>query len=64
MRTGTETFFRDLRSPDTRSSSVFAFHKPNTLKEWLGRGLINQTLTENGVKMVLKKLNDVMMGEI
>lgn len=51
MRTETETFFRDLRDPETRSRRVFAFHKLDTLKEWLGKGLINQTPTENGVKM-------------
>ncbi len=32
--TGVETFFRDTRDPDTRSRRVFAFHKPETLKEW------------------------------
>jgi type I restriction enzyme R subunit len=33
--TGIETFFRDLRDPQPRSRRVFAFHKPETLKEWL-----------------------------
>lgn len=33
--TGTETFFRDARDPDYRSRRVFAFHKPETLGEWL-----------------------------
>ena len=33
--TGTETYFRDLRDPDSRSRRVFAFHKPETLSEWL-----------------------------
>jgi len=32
--TGTETYFRDLRDPDTRSRRTFSFHKPETLKEW------------------------------
>lgn len=31
--TGTETLFRDTRDPDVRSRRVFAFHKPETLKE-------------------------------
>lgn len=35
--TGTETYFRDLRDPDTRSRRVFSFHKPETLLEWLGQ---------------------------
>ena len=41
--TGVETFFRDLRDPDSRSRSVFAFHKPETLLEWIRQ----QTLRYN-----------------
>ena len=33
--TGVETFFRDLRDPDSRSRPVFAFHKPETLLKWI-----------------------------
>jgi type I restriction enzyme R subunit len=33
--TGVETLFRDLRDPKPRSRPVFAFHKPETLAEWL-----------------------------
>jgi type I restriction enzyme, R subunit len=33
--TGIETFFRDLRDPTPKSRRVFAFHKPETLKEWI-----------------------------
>lgn len=33
--TGTETLFRDLRDPVPRSRNVFAFHKPETLHEWI-----------------------------
>ncbi len=33
--TGVETFFRDLRDPDSCSRRVFAFHRPETLQEWL-----------------------------
>lgn len=36
--TGTETFFRDLRDPEPRSRRVFAFHRPDTLAEWLSQG--------------------------
>ena len=36
--TGVETFFRDSRDLDTRSRRVFAFHRPETLKEWLAQG--------------------------
>ncbi|NMC63568.1 MAG: DEAD/DEAH box helicase family protein, partial [SAR324 cluster bacterium] len=33
--TGTETFFRDRKDPDSRSRRVFSFHRPETLQEWL-----------------------------
>ena len=33
--TGVETYFRDLRDPDSRSRRVFAFHKPETLEQWI-----------------------------
>jgi type I restriction enzyme R subunit len=35
--TGVETFFRDLRDPEPRSRRLFAFHQPETLKEWLAQ---------------------------
>jgi type I restriction enzyme R subunit len=35
--TGKETFFRDLNDPDPRSRRVFAFHKPEALKEWMSQ---------------------------
>lgn len=33
--TGVETYFRDMRDPDARSRSLFAFHRPETIREWL-----------------------------
>lgn len=33
--TGDETFFRNTRDPRPRSRRVFAFHKPETIHEWL-----------------------------
>ncbi len=42
--TGVETFFRDLRDPNPRSRRVFAFHKPETLLQWIRR---QQTLRYN-----------------
>ncbi|WP_225204463.1 type I restriction endonuclease subunit R [Novosphingobium huizhouense] len=33
--TGDETFFRNLRDPKPRSRRLFAFHRPETLREWL-----------------------------
>ena len=35
--TGAETYFRDLRDPDARSRRIFAFHRPETLVEWLAQ---------------------------
>src|SRR5260221_14688020 len=34
--TGDETYFRDTRDPKPRPRRVFAFHKPETLRVWLG----------------------------
>jgi len=33
--TGVVTYFRDLRDPESRSRRVFAFHRPETLRDWL-----------------------------
>jgi len=35
--TGVETFFRDLRDPESRSRRIFAFHKPEMFLEWLSQ---------------------------
>ena len=35
--TGIETLFADLRDPDFRSRKVFAFHRPETLRDWLAQ---------------------------
>lgn len=32
--TGVETYFSDLRDPDSRPRRVFTFHRPETLLEW------------------------------
>jgi type I restriction enzyme R subunit len=36
--TGVETAFVDLRDPEPRPREVFAFHRPETLAEWVGQG--------------------------
>lgn len=36
--TGAETNFRDMRDPKPRSRRVFAFHRPETLHQWLLAG--------------------------
>lgn len=55
--TSVETFFRDLRDPDSRSRRVFAFHRPETLHEWLEQADTLRTrlkvlppLTTNGLR--------------
>jgi type I restriction enzyme R subunit len=42
--TGAETYFRDIRDPDSRSRKVFTFHTPDSL---LGQGNELTTLREN-----------------
>ena len=36
--TGVETRFTNLLDPDPRSRSVYTFHRPETLREWLSAG--------------------------
>jgi len=35
--TGSETYFCDIRDPDSRSRRAFAFHTPETFKHWLSQ---------------------------
>lgn len=35
--TGVETLFRDARDPEPKSRRVFAFHRPETLAEWIAQ---------------------------
>jgi type I restriction enzyme R subunit len=45
--TGIETFFRDERDPHPRSRRVFAFHRPETLAQWLeGPDTLRRRLAE------------------
>lgn len=50
--TGTETLFRDIRDPDYRSRNIFAFHKPETLREWI--------FHEKTLRSQLKELPDLI----
>jgi len=45
VSTGAVTRFTDLRDPKPRTRPVFAFHRPETLGEWLGRPPLRETLT-------------------
>lgn len=48
--TGVETFFRDLRDPDSCSRRIFSFHRPETLHKW---SLRKDTLRERLKNMPL-----------
>jgi type I restriction enzyme, R subunit len=54
--TGIETFFRDLRDPDSRSRQIFAFHKPETLKKWLSQ--------EDTLRTSLKKIPPLITTDL
>jgi len=40
---GVETFFRDNRDPEPRSRRLFAFHRPETLAEWVEKEPANRS---------------------
>lgn len=44
VSTGVETFFANHLDPEPRSRRVFAFHRPETLAEWAGRGEVTSSL--------------------
>lgn len=54
--TGTETFFVDQRDPDPRSRRVFAFHRPETLSDWISQ---DETLRDR-----LKRLPELHAPEL
>ena len=62
--TGAETFFRDIRDPDPRSRRVFAFHKPETLKEWLAQGNTLRARLKNLPPLITEGLRDCQIEAI
>jgi len=46
VTTGVETRFTNLMDPDPRSRQVFAFHKPETLRDWLNEAGYTAALTK------------------
>ncbi len=62
--TGAETFFRDIRDPDPRSRRVFAFHKPETLKEWLSQGNTLRARLKNLPPLITEGLRDCQIEAI
>jgi type I restriction enzyme R subunit len=54
--TGIETLFRDLRDPDTHPRRVFTFHRPETLKEWMGNDNEENDENTGTLRSRLKKM--------
>src|SRR5260370_39336139 len=48
--TGVETFFTNGLDPNPRSRRTFAFHRPETLAEWVGRGVQGKSIEGRGVQ--------------
>ncbi|MEM2125714.1 MAG: type I restriction-modification enzyme R subunit C-terminal domain-containing protein [Candidatus Methanosuratincola sp.] len=62
--TGIETMFRDLKDPEFRSRPVFAFHKPETLREWLSQKDTLRARLKNMPPLITKGLRDCQIEAI
>ncbi|HKZ94937.1 MAG TPA: type I restriction-modification enzyme R subunit C-terminal domain-containing protein [Candidatus Bathyarchaeia archaeon] len=62
--TGSETFFRDLRDPDSRSRRVFAFHKPEMFREWLSQQDTLRARLRNLPPLITEGLRDCQVDAI
>ncbi|HAV42766.1 TPA: type I site-specific deoxyribonuclease [bacterium] len=62
--TGIETFFRDTRDPEPRSRRVFAFHKPETLKEWLSHSDTLRARLKYLPQLITRDLRDCQIEAI
>jgi type I restriction enzyme R subunit len=62
--TGIETFFRDLRDPEPRSRRLFAFHKPETLKEWIDQKDTLRARLKNIAPLITEGLRDCQVEAI
>ncbi len=56
--TGLETRFTNLLEPEARSRSVFAFHKPETLSQWIQSDLKSPGGTVRGKLRIMPPLDD------
>jgi len=54
--TGTETFFVNLNDPEPRSRRIFAFHKPETLRDFL--------IQDETLRARLKEMPSLMTGSL
>jgi len=62
--TGVETFFRDLRDPESRSRRVFAFHKPEMFLEWLSQGDTLRARLRNMPSLITEGLRECQIEAI
>jgi type I restriction enzyme R subunit len=62
--TGVETFFRDKKDPLPRSRRIFAFHRPETLKEWLNQPDTLRTRLQKLPLLITDKLRDCQIEAI
>ncbi len=62
--TGIETYFRDIRDPEYRSRLVFAFHKPETLRDWLTQAETLRTKLRKLPILITEGLRDCQIEAI
>ena len=62
--TRVETYFRDTRDPKPRSRRVFAFHKPETLHEWLKHPLTLRARLQSMPPLIKDGLRDCQIEAI
>ena len=62
--TGVETSFRDERDPNPRSRRVFAFHKPETLLEWVKQDETLRARLKNLPPLITSGLRDCQIEAI
>jgi type I restriction enzyme R subunit len=62
--TGIETYFRDLRDPEPCSRRIFAFHKPETLKEWISEEQTVRRKLKNMPQLITSGLRDCQIEAI
>ena len=62
--TGVETYFRDLGDPFCRSRRVFAFHKPETLHEWVHEEVTLRGKLRNMPTLNKERLRDCQIEAI
>ena len=62
--TGDETFFRNMRDPKPRSRRIFAFHRPEALRDWLQQGETLRARLQKMPALDTKGLRDCQVDAI